>query len=71
MMKNKIKIVQIDDKADEAIALSKRMSPRERIYLMFELIEISNQLRPQNSSQFFNVEEPLFIILKKRNHAIS
>jgi hypothetical protein len=47
------------------------MSPSERIYLMFELIEISNQLRPQNSSQVFNAEEPSFIILKKRNHAIS
>lgn len=70
-MKRKIKIVHLEEKENDAIAMSKSMSPVERIYLMFELIELSDQLRPRNLPNIVDDEKPTFIVLKKRSHAIS
>lgn len=64
-MKKKAKIIQFSEKDDESIFLSKSMTPEERIILMFQLIELSSHLTPQNSIQPIHDDLPFITIRKK------
>lgn len=65
-MKRKVTLVDFKDKDKELIALSKKMTPRERIQLLFELIELSQKFRPANLQNASKVDDLPFIVLKKK-----
>ena len=64
-MKRRAKIIQFSDKANDSIALSKSMTPEERIILMFQLIELSSHLTPQPSIHSGYEDLPFVTVRKK------
>jgi hypothetical protein len=70
-MERKAKLVNFDEKDQDEIALSKRLTHLERIHRMFELIELSYQLRSKDASYSSKKDDLPFIVLKKRQDAIS
>jgi hypothetical protein len=64
-MKRKVSLVNFSDKENDLIAQSLKMTPEERIELLFELIELSNLFKPAGLSDQAKDELP-FVVLKKK-----
>jgi hypothetical protein len=64
-MKRKVSLVNFSDKENDLIAQSQRMTPEQRIELLFELIELSNLIKPEGMIDQTEDELP-FVVLKKK-----
>jgi hypothetical protein len=64
-MKRKVSLVNFPDKENDLIAQSQRMTPEQRIELLFELIELSNLFKPAGAVDQTEGELP-FVVLKKK-----
>jgi hypothetical protein len=64
-MKRKVSLVNFSDKENDLIAQSQRMTPEQRIELLFELIELSNLFKPAGAVDQKEDELP-FVVLKKK-----
>jgi hypothetical protein len=65
-MKREVKLVDFSAKDEDMIALSKKMTPEERIALLFELIELSHLFRSPAFANNPPEDELPFITLKKK-----
>lgn len=64
-MKAKIRLIDFSEKDHDSIKMSNKMTPEQRISLLFELIELSNLFKPMTHRMAEKDDLP-FVVLKKK-----